>query len=111
MATIIHEHDINEQDLGALKVRELYRADDDSVSFAKVSVQGNNETNKNMVSDMHYYVLEGSGVFVIDGKEHDVKQGDLVIIPKGSVYQDIGELVMLSVACPVFDAGKVEYFE
>lgn len=37
-------------------------------------------------SDRVYYVTEGSGTFIIDGKEIEVDATDVVIVPKNTIY-------------------------
>lgn len=40
----------------------------------------------------NYLVIEGNGAFTIDGKTHQVKKGDLYIIPDGHNYEYEGEM-------------------
>ena len=39
-----------------------------------------------------YYVAEGTGTFTLDGKVHEIKQGDLFVIPAGSEYEYQGKM-------------------
>jgi mannose-6-phosphate isomerase-like protein (cupin superfamily) len=56
---------------------------------------------------MFYYILSGNGQFIIDEVPHRVSKGDLICIPKGSTYQDDGNMEMLSISSPKFDRNSV----
>jgi len=58
---------------------------------------------KNTVSNRVYYVIEGSGKFVIEGKEVAVKATDVVIIPKNTVYDYMGKMKLFLVHTPAYD--------
>ncbi|MDP7019089.1 MAG: cupin domain-containing protein [Pirellulaceae bacterium] len=47
-----------------------------------------------------YYVLEGGGVVVLDGVEHEVQKGSLVHIPPGVVHGARGRMKVLVVGVP-----------
>ena len=47
-----------------------------------------------------YYVLEGEGTVVIDGKEHSLRKGSLVHIPPGVVHGSKGKMRVLVVGIP-----------
>jgi mannose-6-phosphate isomerase-like protein (cupin superfamily) len=44
-----------------------------------------------------YYVLEGEGTVVLDGKEQPVRKGSLVHIPPGVVHASMGKMRVLVV--------------
>lgn len=52
--------------------------------------------------DFNYYILKGSGYFSINGQKEDCKQGDLVIIPSGSIFTYKGNLIMGLITAPPF---------
>jgi len=56
-----------------------------------------------------YYVLEGSGVLVLDGVEQEVRKGTLVHIPPGVVHGARGRMRVLVVGIP--DIADDDYFE
>jgi len=62
-------------------------------------------------SDVAYYVLEGEGKCVIDGKEFKIKKGDLIFYPKGTPYKHLKGLTLLAISNPPFDRKKRVYIE
>lgn len=52
--------------------------------------------------DFNYFILKGKGHFRINGKKEPCSQGDLVIVPKNSVFDYKGNLQMLLVTTPPF---------
>jgi quercetin dioxygenase-like cupin family protein len=47
-----------------------------------------------------YYVLDGEGVVLLDGKEHSVRKGTIVHIPPGVVHGAKGRMRVLVVGIP-----------
>ena len=39
-----------------------------------------------------YFVIDGSGTFIVDGETQEAEKGDLLIIEAGSVYQYEGSM-------------------
>lgn len=59
----------------------------ESVSAAFMEIGDKNHGKvRTKLSDRVYYVTEGSGVFIIDGKEVEVDPTDVVIVPKNTIY-------------------------
>jgi len=56
-----------------------------------------------------YYVLEGTGVLVLDGLEQEVRKGTLVHIPPGVVHGARGRMRVLVIGIP--DIAEGDYFE
>ncbi|MBP9817605.1 hypothetical protein KBC75_02485 [Candidatus Shapirobacteria bacterium] len=52
--------------------------------------------------DFIYYILEGSGIFEIDGQNENFVPGDLVVVPAGSIFFYKGKCKMLLVTTPAF---------
>lgn len=52
--------------------------------------------------DFNYFILKGRGYFRINGKKEVCRQGNLVIVPKNSVFDYRGKLKMLLVTTPPF---------
>lgn len=50
--------------------------------------------------DFIYYILEGGGYFLVDGKREDCEKGDLVVVPAGREFSYKGRLRMLLVITP-----------
>jgi mannose-6-phosphate isomerase-like protein (cupin superfamily) len=107
---IIRLKESEEKDYQVTKVTDILTTDKFNVT--KVKIEGvNNETKYgyDSESDVAYYVLEGEGDCVIDGKAHHLKKGDLVFYPKGTRYKHLSGLTLLAIACPPFDREKRVY--
>ena len=55
----------------------------------------------------YYYILEGSGVFLINGSEYPVKGGQLAEIPPKHSFDYRGKMKMLLIMEPPFKRGVV----
>ena len=107
---MITSEEVMTERFGVLEVTALL-PDAGGLSVARIGVSGENRRLRNTKSDSAYYVISGTGAFVLDGREIPVAAGDLVFIPRGQVYQDRGELDLLAVSSPPFDASAVEYLD
>ena len=58
--------------------------------------------------DYFYYVIKGSGTFVIEGKEEICEEGDLVVVPAGSKYTFKGKLRLLLFSTPPWSEDQEE---
>lgn len=56
-----------------------------------------------------YYVLEGAGYVILDGREQAVAKGSLVHIPPGVIHGARGRMRILVVGIP--DIADDDYFE
>lgn len=56
-----------------------------------------------------YYVLDGSGVVMLDGVAHEVKKGSIAHIPPGVVHGARGRMRVLVVGVP--DIANDDYYE
>lgn len=56
-----------------------------------------------------YYVLGGEGSVVLDGVEHEVREGSMVHIPPGVVHSAKGRMRVLVVGIP--DIADDDYFD
>jgi len=107
---IIKSSEVDEQDFGYIKVKQLLNQEDiDNVSLAVIKIDGTNKKVVNRRGDALYYVLQGNGEFNIDGEKVPVTTGDLVFIPKGTPYFDKGKLTMLSFNNPRFNKESIDY--
>ncbi|MFA6090067.1 MAG: AraC family ligand binding domain-containing protein [Candidatus Woesearchaeota archaeon] len=52
--------------------------------------------------DFIYYILEGSGYFLINDQKEECTSGDLVVIPAGSKFRYVGKIKMLLISTPAF---------
>lgn len=62
-------------------------------------------------SDFIYYILEGSGYFLIDGEKEECKKGDLVVIPAETKFTFKGKLRMFLFITPPFSPDEEEVVE
>lgn len=58
----------------------------ESGSAAFLDVKGKQGKMKSTGDDRFYFVLEGNGKFVLDGKEISAEKEDLIIVPKNTIY-------------------------
>jgi len=73
----------------------------DKVEFSIIETENGHETKiieKECI--FSYYILEGTGVFEIDGQKEQCDKGDLVVIPKGLPFQYAGAMKMLLISVP-----------
>ena len=108
---IIKNKKISEFIFNPIKVKDLYKKDNQSISFAEIKLSGVNKKQKNTVSELYYYIVKGSGKFIIKNSEYSVETGDLVIISKNTPYYDIGEMKMIAISIPAFNQNNVEFIK
>jgi mannose-6-phosphate isomerase-like protein (cupin superfamily) len=65
--------------------------------------KGHSEEFYHEKSTFIFYILEGSGVWVIEGKEYPVKATDVVMIPPGKRFYYKGKLKQLLVTTPAWE--------
>jgi len=107
---IIRGKDLKENDFGDTKVTNVFGTD--VLSVAKVRKVGNAvKLGYDSESDVVYYVLDGEGDCVVDGKKYHLKKGDCVFYPKGTKYKHLKGLTLLAISSPPFDRGKRVYVE
>jgi mannose-6-phosphate isomerase-like protein (cupin superfamily) len=70
---------------------------------ALIGINGNHGKVKALKSDRIYFILSGKGVFIMDGKEQEVSEGDLVFVPHGTPYNIIGKMKYFLVNSPAYD--------
>jgi mannose-6-phosphate isomerase-like protein (cupin superfamily) len=82
-----------------------YNSKDDFANMcgAFIIVTGRHGKIKNMKSDRIYFVIEGSGKFIVNDKVIEVKKTDIVLIPKNTPYDFEGEMKLFLVTSPSFD--------
>lgn len=74
-----------------------------TTEFLLIETQTGHETTIiEKACDFCYYILEGSGYFIIDNQKESCGVGDLVIIPKGTPFTYKGQLKMLLSVTPTF---------
>lgn len=58
---------------------------------------------KNLKSDRIYFVIEGTGEFIISEETIPVKETDVVIVPKNTEYDYKGKMKIFLVHSPAYD--------
>lgn len=82
-----------------------------SAEFVLIDTENGHETMiRENVSDFIYYVLEGSGYFLINDTKEVCSQGDLVVIPSGKKFIYKGKLKMLLITTPPWQEEQEETF-
>lgn len=61
-------------------------SDFDRASTGVFTVTVHHGKVKSLLSDRIYYVLEGEGYFIINDEKIPVKQTDVIIVPRNTVY-------------------------
>ncbi len=54
-------------------------------------------------SDFIYYILEGSGVWIVEDREFEAQAGDVVIVPAGKRFWFRGNLKQVCVTAPAWE--------
>ena|SRR3989338_892476 len=72
-------------------------------SAALIKINGDHGAIKCIAEDRIYFVIEGSGDFIIDNKTIRVKENDLVFIPMNTPYNVTGKMKYIIVCSPAFD--------
>lgn len=82
-----------------------------SGNVAYLDLNGKHGKTKTTLSDRFYFVLEGSGKFVIDDKTIEVEKDDVVIVPKNTIYDFQGKMKLILFSTPAFDPEYETYYE
>ncbi|MBT3582481.1 cupin domain-containing protein [Candidatus Woesearchaeota archaeon] len=107
---IIRAKDLKENDHGDTKTTPIISTN--ILNLAKVRKVGNNiKLGHDTESDCIYYVVDGEGDCVIEGKKHHLKKGDCVFYPKVTNYKHLKGLTLLAISTPPFDRKKRVYVE
>jgi len=69
-------------------------------------LSGIHPTMVNNVSDRAYYMISGQISFRVGDSHFDAEEGDVVIVPKGTVHSSEGEGEYLIVTSPPFDPAN-----
>ncbi|MCT4553042.1 MAG: cupin domain-containing protein [Alphaproteobacteria bacterium] len=77
-----------------------------NASLAISELNGEHGKTKNIESDRIYFVLKGSGKFIIDNKEIEIKKGDSLFIKKDTWYNIIGNMELILINTPSFNFTK-----
>lgn len=109
---IIRAIKLEEKDYGATKTTNILRIKGLKFDIARIRKVGDDiRLGYDKESDVAYYVLEGEGDCVINGKKYHLKKGDCVFYKKGTKYKHLKGLTLLAIASPPFDRKKRVYVE
>jgi len=93
------------------RYRLLSRGDDDVAAWAHaVDIDGARPHYHKRATEL-YYVLEGNGKVLLDGRQHEVHKGSMIHIPPGVVHSAIGKMRVLVVGIPDIDDSDVFYVD
>lgn len=86
-----------------------YSSKDDfaGASAAYFEVTGKRDDVISQRSDRVYYIIGGQGIFTVDGREFPVKEADVIIVPKNTLYgyqATDGVLKLFLVHTPAYDS-------
>lgn len=73
-------------------------------SGALIDIDGHHGKIKCPKEDRIYFIIKGNGKFIINNKEENVSDNDLVFIPKDTPYDIIGKLKYFLICSPEFDS-------
>jgi len=105
---VIQSKDLKEMNYGHTKVTTVLKTK--AFSIAKVRKVGDEiKSGYDKESNTAYYVLDGKGSCVINGKKYHLKKGDCVFYTKGTKYKHLKGLTLLAISFPPFDRGKRVY--
>ncbi len=79
-------------------------SEDGGVVYQEVN-GGHYEEFINNKSTFIYYIIEGSGSFFIEGKEHKVEATDVIIVPSGKRFYYLGNMRQVLVTAPAWEEG------
>ena len=107
---IIRSKNLKEKNYGATRTSTIIKTR--KLSVAKIRKTGNKiKLGYDTESDVIYYVLDGKGECIINGKKYKIKKGDCLFYPKGTKYKHLKGLTLLAISCPPFDRKKRVYVE
>ncbi len=110
---ILRHEDKAEREVSACgyRYRLLSRGDDDVAAWAHaVDIDGARPHYHKRATEL-YYVLEGEGEVLLDGRAEEVRKGTMVHIPPGVVHSAIGKMRVLVVGIPDIDDSDVFYVD
>lgn len=65
--------------------------------------KGHKEEFLHEKSDFIYYILEGSGVWIVEDREFEARAGDVVVVPAGKRFWFRGNLKQVCVTAPAWE--------
>jgi mannose-6-phosphate isomerase-like protein (cupin superfamily) len=84
----------------------IYTTKDDCRSAAVLYQEteaGHSEEFVHEKSDFLYYILEGRGTWVVEDREFEVREGDVVVVPAGKRFWFRGNLKQVCITAPAWE--------
>jgi mannose-6-phosphate isomerase-like protein (cupin superfamily) len=97
---IIRASDATQKEIGSMRIME-YKINPD-FSAAVIDIDGKHGKIKCPSEDRVYFILEGEGTFIIDGKEERVSKDDVILVPKNTPYDIAGTMRFFLLCTPEF---------
>ena len=99
---IIKNTKLKNKVVGKMVINE-YRINPD-YSGALIEINGKHGKIRCIGEDRTYFVIEGKGKFIINDKETEVSEKDLIFIPKNTPYDIEGKMKFFLFCSPKFNA-------
>ena len=111
-AKIIKANDGQIQDFGNMKLKNMLNGPEWPFSINWIQ-RTSNETKEGFESDqtVAFYILEGSGVVVVNGETNQISKGDIVAFPRGVRWKFMEGVTLLAISNPPYDRSKRKYTE
>lgn len=84
----------------------------DKAKFSIIETEAGHEIKiKEKECDFFYFILEGNGIFEIDNRVEKCQKGDLVVVPKKTIFKYSGKMKMILVTVPWWYPEQEEIIE
>ena len=98
---IIKSKDAPVKKVGSMIIKE-YKINPD-FSGTMIEIDCDHGKMKCLNEDRIYFILKGAGLFILDDKEHEVSEHDLIFVPKNTPYNIKGKLKYFLICSPEFN--------
>lgn len=98
---IIKYSQTNKKEHGSMKIAE-YKLNQ-NFSGALIEINGRHGKVKCLNEDRIYFIIEGTGSFIIDDKEEKISANDVIFIPRNMPYDIIGRIKFFMICSPGFN--------
>lgn len=98
---IIKSEDSTQKKVGPMIINE-YKINS-KFSGALVEINGEHGSLKCLEEDRIYFIVEGTGKFIINNQEREISSYDLIFIPKKTPYNLVGKMKYFLICSPEFN--------
>jgi mannose-6-phosphate isomerase-like protein (cupin superfamily) len=81
------------------------------ISVVTANLNGNHSKRINKTCDQVYFVLEGSGIIIVNDKKFEVGPKDAVYIPAGATHSMNGVMEVIIINSPPFEMTQLVMLE